>query len=61
MDIAATALFAQQQAASQLQAGVTMMKSAAKSEQKTAAILAQAVEGAAANSGSRGTKLDISV
>lgn len=62
MDINTTSLFAQQQGLSQLQANASMLKNAAKSEQKTAAILAEAIEGASASgSSTRGTQLDITV
>lgn len=61
MDIQAKALYAQQQAYAQLQAGQAGLKSAAKTEQKTAAILEQAISAAASPDGSRGTNLDILV
>lgn len=61
MDIAATSLFVQQQAYGQLQTGNAMIKQAAKQEQQTAAILAQAVEAASNPGSTRGTQLDITV
>jgi hypothetical protein len=62
MDINTTALFGQQQAMSQLQVGQAMLKNNAKAEQKTATILAQAIEAAgSAGNAVRGQNLDISV
>ncbi len=62
MDINSTALFGQQQALSQLSLQQSLLKQNAKQDQKTATILAQAVE-AASSSGNatRGVNLDISV
>ena len=61
MDITATSLFAQQQATSQLQTAQALLKSNAKAEQQTAAILEQAITAAGSIDGSRGNILDITV
>ena len=61
MDIAATTLFAQQQALSHLASGQAALKSTANGEKQTAAILEKAITAAASSDGSRGTNLDIFV
>ncbi len=61
MDIAATSILATQQSLSQIQLTTSLIKKNAQAEQKTAAILAQAVDSAASAGSTRGRNLDISV
>lgn len=57
----ASALYVQQQALGQMQVGMSMTKNAAKAEQQTATILAEAIEATGNSNGTRGTQLDITV
>lgn len=61
MGPAASAIYAQQQALGHLQVGMAMTKNAAKAEQQTATILANAIEATSSGNGTRGTQLDITV